>query len=206
MSHIFKIISFFIIATFVVGCATPQQHKVFVSEYNSPMFSNVSVRVNDGYVRSDSGTTTGGIYYSYTDKAAKFFVDELRRSDLFETVEVNNAYIPLSINVNFQRNIVGSEVWHYSKAMLHFATLMMFPIPLYYEYTAGIDVTYLGKKVNTYNYQRFSTQVDMVYLFRDVQASKQNAVISIVSEFTSDLAKVELPSNDGLSKNSQSEI
>ncbi len=173
----------------LVGCATPQTHKIYEQDYQKPTFSGVSVSINDGYVNSDSGTTAGGIYYSYTDKTAKFFVDELRNTGLFDSVEVNNGYVPLRASISLQRANAGSQSWYTTKFFFHILTLMTLPIEFDYEYLATIDVYYKGEKFKRYMYERNSTELPWIFLLRDIQEETHNVIISIVSEFAHDLSK-----------------
>ena len=176
------IIFLFVLLT---GCAA--QNTFNMKQYQSSgkaAYPPISIMVNDGYVYTDSGCNQYSCY-NYADNTHLFILNSLRQSNLFERIDLNNAYSEYRLEIGFTQKSNGSEAGDFTKIMLGALTLFMIPMSYEYTYKAGFTLIHKDKVIAKYEYDRVSNEIKSIFI--EPQSAKNNAVKSIVNNFLYDL-------------------
>ena len=176
----------FLLTFLVTGCASNNLPIHQYDKSDAPVYPQISVIVNDGYVRSNTSCYQYGCY-DYVDHITAFTMEELRDSKLFQNVVMNNALERYKVYVKVQRQTRGSKAAELAKIMFSSASLLTIPITYKYTYNAEFVVYDNSEVRETFIYSLDSDET--VTLIKDPEDEKRKAVKSIVSHFLMDLQK-----------------
>ncbi len=163
----------------------------------------VSLIVNDGYVYSDTTCHQYGCT-TYVDNTSLFALKALRKNDLFERVDINNAHAEYKILMKFSRQNSDSDGMAFAKLMLSAVTLFLFPVSYEYTYKSEFTIVHMDKVIGKYTYDRKSEEVS--FLFKEPQSNKQNAVDSIISNLMHDVKENQTFKNSTLQISSENTL
>ncbi len=163
----------------------------------------VSLIVNDGYVYSDTTCHQYGCT-TYVDNTSLFALKALRKNDLFERVDINNAHAEYKILMKFSRQNSDSDGMAFAKLMLSAVTLFLFPVSHEYTYKSEFTIVHMDKVIGKYTYDRKSEEVS--FLFKEPQSNKQNAVDSIISNLMHDVKENQTFKNSTLQISSENTL
>jgi len=184
------------------GCAAKNTFQMYetLGKENYPA---VSLIVNDGYVYSDTTCHQYGCT-TYVDNTSLFALKALRKNDLFERVDINNAHAEYKILMKFSRQNSDSDGMAFAKLMLSAVTLFLFPVSHEYTYKSEFTIVHMDKVIGKYTYDRKSEEVS--FLFKEPQSNKQNAVDSIISNLMHDVKENQTFKNSTLQISSENTL
>jgi hypothetical protein len=182
-----KFLVLLIAVALTVGCASKQTFEL--AEYNrdhEKIYPPISFTLNDGYVHTDHSCSQYACY-TYRDNSDQFLIKELRKTSLFERVDINNAYSEYAFDVKFYDTYKGSEASELSKLMLGAATLFLVPTVSGKKAVFSVSVRHKNKILKEYLYDLEYTEKKSIFV--DPESGTKNSIAYFVSRLMSDLEK-----------------
>ena len=199
-----RIFQFVILSLILSACASKQHFDLAEYErFDSPPYPAISFTINDGYVASDSGCGPNGCY-SYRDNSDFAIMSALKESNLFQRVDINNAYSEHVLDIKFYDSHVGSDALEYSKILLGAATLFLVPTTSKKETHFSVSIRNKNTIIRTYSYQAEYTKTSSIFI--DPQSAGKNAIDYFVSLMLSDIEKDGVFENENSSNGNTTDI
>lgn len=123
----------------------------------------ISITLNDGYVNTGTGCTQYGCY-TYRDNSDFFVANGLRKTTLFDRVDINNAYAEYTFNIQYYDSYTGSEAAEFSKLMLGAATLFVVPTVSDRAVNFAVSVRYKNDIIKEYKYEAKYTKTNSLFI------------------------------------------
>lgn len=146
----------------------------------------VAIVINDGIV--DKSTVWTG-YYAMTivDQTSAVIKEELAKTGVFESVELNNPYQEVVLSLVFARKITDENL---IKSVFQGGTLMLVPTTNDFVTRAEVSVRVRAETVRKYEYE-FKTR-ERMFLADDAYAGRREVAKAIWSLFLADAQKDKL--------------
>lgn len=179
----------------LAGCAPRELVVEKYRQYGRSVYPAVSVVVNDGYVPR-SRTCVNYACSVHVDRTSAFLVQELRRSNLFERVYINDANAKYKIYISIERT---NDAWQFTKLMFGGATMFLFPITFQSRYEVRAVVVDEGDSLADIRFDLDAEE--RIVLFVDLDDHKKQVMKAVIARFLKELENHDVfpgaPRNNG---------
>ncbi len=164
---------------FLFGCSSnPTPKAANFKKPASPIYPNVSLIYNDG----DMGEY-GDLR---TPSTMRGLLEAFRKSNLFERVDIANAYAPYVFDIKIKESLQDSKM-QYGKLLFSSATLFMIPVSSANTVTMETRIRKKDKIIKKYTHKLDTTET--MFLLKDPSKAVANTMELLASRLFSDLEK-----------------
>lgn len=166
-------------AFFLFGCSSnPTPKAASFKKYASPIYPPVSLIYNDGHM-GDYGDLR-------TPSTMRGLLAAFRKSNLFERVDIANAYAPYGFDIKIKESISDSTL-QFGKLLFSSATLFVVPVTSANTVTMETTIREKNKVIKKYTHKLDTTET--MFLLKDPAKQLAKTMELLASKLFADLEK-----------------